>query len=459
MPIDLPHLATRIFNTPLMVQPDKLDTILAVVGPRVLSGGKIDADALDLGRPQPNAYRGEGRRLPLGGYMAGDGIAVLPILGTMVRRGSFLDSLSGLTSYDALTDAVTTIFADGEVRGVIAEMDTPGGEGGGVFDLARLIRNLSRDTGKPFWAHANEQADSAGYAIASQAEELWIATTGYVGSIGVVAAHIDMSKADEKAGLKWTYIYAGENKVAGNRHEPLSDTARSMVQEDIDDLYSMFVELVSEGRGLGEDEIRGTKANSYRGIRAVNVGLADKVGTLDEAVEAMASRLNSSSAPRQTAASARKMRVNAMANQNSDNEADTNPAPQASTPPAPAASTEPVAPQASAPAAVVEAVAQAASDNGMTAALQAERERCAGLASVAHQAAALGVEFDLNRAISGNVTVAAARETILDGAANRDAARAATPGYVAAPASGGGGKSGMTTEAKSSAWKGALKRR
>lgn len=461
MTTDLPHLATRVFNTPLMVQPDKLDTILAVVGPRILSGGRVDGHGIANDDRDMIAPAGVRRRLPMGGYLTGDGIAVLPILGTLVRRGSFLDSLSGMTSYQALTDAVTAIFADGEVRGVIAEMDTPGGEGGGVFDLARLIRNLSHETGKPFWAHANEQADSAGYALASQAEEIWLATTAFVGSIGVVAAHIDMSKADEKAGQKWTYVYAGENKVLGNRHEPLSDDAKLMLQEDIDDLYSMFIDLVSEGRGVEAGKIRDTKASSYRGEKAVNVGLADKVGTLDEAIEAFATRLSSTDTPRQTRDSARKLRVNAMSNEPNSNDATqktTSDAPE-STGSAPAGATAATPPAPQAAPATPEAAQAAATAAQAAIGFEAERARCVGLSGVAAQAGKLGVEFDLNAAISGGVTIEAARETILNAAANKDAAQAATPGFVPAPSTGGKGSSTLSAEQKSTAWGAALKRR
>jgi ClpP class serine protease len=70
-----------------------------------------------------------------------------------------------------------------------------------------------------------------------------VTRTGEVGSIGVVAVHIDESGADEKAGLAWTFVFAGECKIDGNAHEPLSDRARATIQADVDRLYGELCAL------------------------------------------------------------------------------------------------------------------------------------------------------------------------------------------------------------------------
>ncbi len=284
MAVDLPRVAGLVFNTPLMFDRHQLDTVLSLVGPRILDGfaGPMPAPAVE---PTRSRFIG-------GGYMAGEGIAVLPIVRTLVRRGSWLDAACGMASYGMISDAVTEILSDGSVRGLMLELDTPGGEAGGVFDLAGYIRDASESSGKPVWAHANELMASAGYAIGSAAERIWLAQTAVVGSIGVVAAHVDVSGADERAGVRWTYIYAGDHKVEGNMHEPLGDDARARVQADVDHLMDMFVRLVSHNRGMAAAAVRATKADMYRGRLAVESGLADEVGTLDEALTDFANHVH-----------------------------------------------------------------------------------------------------------------------------------------------------------------------
>jgi len=454
MPTDLPHLAASVFNTPLLVHRGKLDTILSAVGPRILTGEPLGSDVrASEPRRDRAAFSGSARRhFSAGGYLAEDGIAVLPVHGTLIRRGSWLDSLSGMTSYGAIMDGVSEILSDGQVRGMMMEFDTPGGEAGGVFDLAEFIRSAAESTGKPVWAHANELAASAGYALASTADRIWLSTTGEVGSIGVVAAHIDMSKADEKAGLKWTYVYAGEEKVDGNAHEPLSDRARDTIADDVDDLYSMFVELVAQNRAIPVADIRATNARVYRGTRALDIGLADDLGTFDEAMQSFALHLDEMQSVGGPVASASSLRRSLMAGRNtgttrSATEQEPEPAPAA--PAAPAAPVEPAAPAPapSAPVAPEPTEAEQASAS--------ERKRCADLTAISAQASRMGVAFNVADAIGKGTSASAAREAVMNAASEKDAAAATTAHATSRP----GGGSEITAEARKSAWSKAMKRR
>ena len=183
-------------------------------------------------------------------------------------------------------------MADPTVRGVILDVDSPGGEVGGLFDLVEQIGAIKAASDKPLWAVANEGALSAAYAIASAADRLYVTRTGEVGSVGVVAVHVDESGADAKAGLAWTFVFAGEQKVDGNAHEPLSERARATIQADVDRLYAEFCGLVAANRGMSSEAVRGTKAAIYRGELAIRAGLADRVGTLDLAIAEMAAELD-----------------------------------------------------------------------------------------------------------------------------------------------------------------------
>jgi len=212
------------------------------------------------------------------------GIAIVPVLGPLVARSDWLTALLGASEYGAVAEAVTAAAGDPEVRGIVLQVDSPGGEVGGLLDLVETIGSIKAHSGKPLWAVASEAALSAAYAIASVADRLYVTRTGEVGSIGVVAMHRDESAADAMAGLKWTLIHAGARKTDGNPHEPLSPRAMADIQADVDGLYDALVAIVAGNRGLHADAIRATQAAIYRGERAVKAGLADRVGALAQAV-------------------------------------------------------------------------------------------------------------------------------------------------------------------------------
>ena len=285
---DLPHLVSQVFNTPLLIQAQKLDTVLGSIGARLLAGHPIDFSGE---RPAAAANSSDGGATSGVGYYAGAGVGVLPILGTLVRRGSWMDSMSGMTSYASIQNSFTELMGDAKIQGVLLEIDSFGGEAGGVFDLVASMKAAAAHYEKPVWAVVNENGMSAGYALACAAEKIWLPQMGAVGSIGVVCAHVDMSKADEKEGLKWTYIYAGDHKTDGNPHEPLSGGAKALIQADVDSINGAFLALVADARGLTIEGVRNMQARSYRCKDAIAIGLADKRGTVAECVNAFASFL------------------------------------------------------------------------------------------------------------------------------------------------------------------------
>ena len=281
--IDLPHVASRAFGTPLMIARAKLERILGVLGPR-LAGNALSPIEPEADPPPRTSITVER-------------IAVVSVIGTLVSRSGYLDAASGLSSYAEIGEAIAAAMADPTVRGVVLDVDSAGGEVGGLFDLVEQIGAIKAASAKPLWAVANESALSAAYAIASAADRVYVTRTGEIGSVGVVAVHIDESGADAKAGLSWTFVFAGERKVDGNAHEPLSERARAAIQADVDRLYAELCALVAANRGLTPETVRGTQAAVYRGELAIRAGLADRVGTLDLAIAEMAAELDRSASP------------------------------------------------------------------------------------------------------------------------------------------------------------------
>jgi signal peptide peptidase SppA len=219
--------------------------------------------------PDVWAARGAGRA-------SGD-VTIIPVMGLLTQRGGYW----GMSS-TAIGQRFQDAMADGS-KAVVLEVDSPGGEVYGVDELASTIR--AARGGKPVVAVANSVAASAAYYIASQADEVLVTPSGEVGSIGVYAVHEDWSRALDEYGVTVTLVSAGEGKTTGNMFEPLSEGARAEMQASVDRYYGMFASAVAKGRRVPVEQIRSEwKAKMYGAKDAVAVGLADGVGTLDDAV-------------------------------------------------------------------------------------------------------------------------------------------------------------------------------
>jgi signal peptide peptidase SppA len=213
-------------------------------------------------------------------------VGILEISGALVSRPMPGPSGSGPMSYEEIRDQFDMLMDDPSVDAVVLRMDSPGGLAAGLFDLTDHIN--SRKGEKPVHAVVDDMAYSAAYGIASAADQIWVSRTGGVGSVGVVSYHIDQSEYDAKQGFKVTPIYAGSRKVDFSPHFPLSDEALRQEQEVVDRLYDMFTDAVSRYRGLSADAIRATEAGVFYGEKALEVGFADKVGTLRDALAYLA---------------------------------------------------------------------------------------------------------------------------------------------------------------------------
>jgi signal peptide peptidase SppA len=423
--MNLPHVASRVFGTPLMIARGKLEVILSVLAPR-LAGSGLDAVGSE---PYP---------APLSSITV-ERIAIVSVIGTLVSRSGYLDAASGLASYAEIGDAIGEAMADPSVRGVILDVDSSGGEVGGLFDLVEQICSIKAASQKPLWAVSNECALSAAYAIASTADRLYVTRTGEIGSIGVVAVHVDESGADAKAGLAWTFVFAGERKVDGNAHEPLSQRARTTIQADVDRLYAEFCALVAANRGISSETARRTNAAIYRGDLAVRAGLADRVGTLDLAIAEMATELDRSIPAAGVPTNPNTNRSPSMATNETEQILDqpSTQQPQASEPAPPA--TPKGAPAS--PATVAQAAAEPPQPD------QTERLRAefAEVAGVAAQAARLGVSVDAADAVRKGISAETLRRTVLETLASRAEASSV---IAAAPSTPAGGESPIVRRAK-----------
>jgi ClpP class serine protease len=238
------------------------------------------------------------------------------------------------------------------------------------------------------------------------------------------------------AGLKWTLINAGRKKVDGNPHEPLSPEAFADVQADVDALHNDLLAVIARNRGMSAAAVAATEAAIYRGQRGIDVGFADRLGSVDQALAELAGSLAPSrphlAQPRGSNAASPQLprRTSAVTTDTTTNvPADTDPAPQ--TP-----ETDPVTfaqPGAVVEPAPVQPAAAAAPDADATRRLRAE---FAEIAAIAAQAARLGVTIDAADTMAKGIRPEALRRSVLDALSQRAEASAVVAAAPQAPTAG-----------------------
>ena len=290
----LPFLSQRVFNVPLAISEQKAEVIIAALADRLGIAHMLRADGETV-QLVPHAWDDDGdvvdtnRRSRASsrdtGYDLVEGVAVIPIVGTLVQKNGTLRPYSGMTGYDGIRQAFLTAVTDPDVQAIVLDVDSCGGEVAGCFDLVDQIYESRGD--KPIWSILNECAYSAAYALASAADRVIVPRTGGTGSIGVVCCHVDFSKALDKAGVAVTFIQYGARKTEGAAEQPLTDGALARFQQDIDTLGELFVKTVARNRGISADAVRATEAGTYLGQSGVDLGLADLVASPDAAFRAL----------------------------------------------------------------------------------------------------------------------------------------------------------------------------
>jgi signal peptide peptidase SppA len=181
---------------------------------------------------------------PTGPVLHG-GVAVIAVNGFLHNNSGdvIFDQLLGGSSFETLREQFQSALNSPNVSSIIFDVDSPGGEVSGCFDLVDEIYNARGI--KPIYAVANEIAFAGAYAIASAAEKIFLPRTGGIGSVGVICVHVNQSKYDENIGVKFTPIYAGSHKADFDRHAPLSAAAQKARQDEINRIYELFVSTVA----------------------------------------------------------------------------------------------------------------------------------------------------------------------------------------------------------------------
>lgn len=285
---DLPrHLVTRLFNNPTALLPAAsaiaMDLLVRAAGSGMQAGA--------FGIEEEPADRDD-RRRP---YDVVAGVAVIPVRGVLIQRLGWLwyyGDLFGISGYDRVRLQFMQALADDQVDAIAFDIDSPGGEVAGCFDLVDTIYK-ARGT-KPIAAILGESAYSAAYAIASAVDpgRLWVPRTGGTGSVGVIYMHLSLAKWLANTGITPTLVTKGKFKGEGSELVDLSDGALARLQADVDAVGKLFDATVARNRGLSAKQVSATEAGTFLGAGGVDIGFADAVAAPDEAFRALLKQLD-----------------------------------------------------------------------------------------------------------------------------------------------------------------------
>jgi ClpP class serine protease len=366
----MPRAFELAASRPWLMLPDALDSLMAIADRQ----GDPEALEAKLGRPLDNTRMVTMR----------DGIAIIPVTGPIMRYANLFTRISGATSTQELATDLQTALDDPKVKGIILNVDSPGGEANGINELGDMI-HAARGK-KPIKAYGGGTVASAAYWIGSAADELVVDDTALLGSIGVV---VEVVLREAQQGEK-RYTITSSN--APNKRPNLeTEEGRAELSKTIDALSEVFVAKVARNLGVTPDQVpaMGDHGGLKVGAAAVASGLAHRLGSLESLITEMA---KAATTPRNLSMTIVKTTAELHA--------------------AIAAGTDPQTIQIAAPEQVDTAAikAEAAQE-----AANAERERINGI----HALATKGFETELQAAIDGGLSVEAAALTLFKAAQDR----------------------------------------
>lgn len=281
------RLISLIFNTPQLIREDVLDMAVHWANQAMnlnivnVHGATAQNDSAETQAASPSERRLQAAQ--------DTGVYVLPVHGVLVSRNTHLDPCYSMTSYEEIRGMLNAALNDPSIEHIVLDIDSPGGSTLGCFELVDDI--YAARAAKPITAISNFGAYSAGFAIASAATNLIVSRSSGVGSVGVIARHIDLSKRHEQQGIKITSIFAGARKDDLASHAPLTEEAGQWLTDLVNSHYETFTETVARNRGTSVASVKETEAGVFFGQKAVEMGFADSVESPQVAVNRIAAEV------------------------------------------------------------------------------------------------------------------------------------------------------------------------
>lgn len=267
-----------VLTSPWAIVPAKLFEIQEIYSTH-LRGDKIDIKAIEAQTGKPLKNKTEP-------YQVVNGTAIIPIQGVIAKKMNLFTQISGGVSTHLVGRDIKEALADDSIKSILLDIDSSGGTVDGVQELADIVFEGRGE--KPIVAYSDGIIASAAYWIGSAADKIYISgDTIDIGSIGVVASHKEYSGYEKQIGVKTTEVYAGKYKRIASQYKPLSKEGKQSIQDQVDYLYSIFVDQVAKNRGVSSEKVLKDMADGkiYIGKQAITAGLVDGVSTLDRLID------------------------------------------------------------------------------------------------------------------------------------------------------------------------------
>ena len=215
------------------------------------------------------------------GMIICDGLALINITGPITRSDGFCSYLFGGTSIDAVRAQLRQALASSAVQGIMLYVDSPGGSADGVADMADEI--YAARNSKPIHAYVDSMGCSAAYWLLTAASEVSICQTSAIGCIGAYSTFVDRSKMYEQAGVKQITVVSSQSPRKAL--DPTTDEGRQSIQDRLDTVVDIFIAGIARHRGVSPATVQETfgQGDAVIGAAAVARGMADSVGTFDQA--------------------------------------------------------------------------------------------------------------------------------------------------------------------------------
>ncbi len=216
--------------------------------------------------------------------VGGGAVAVIRVDGVIAGTGSSFD---GIMTPEHFYDLMNKAEEDARVKAIVLRVDSPGGTVAASEEVARYVK-LAK---KPVVVSVGDVGASGAYMMASQSDEVWAMPGSAVGSIGVISEIPNVSELLDKVGVEFQVITAGKYKDAGSPYRPLTSEERGLIQGSVDEAYGQFIDIVAEGRDMPRSDVESLATGwVWSGAEAQKLGLVDKLGTNQDALDAAAKR-------------------------------------------------------------------------------------------------------------------------------------------------------------------------
>jgi protease-4 len=202
-----------------------------------------------------------------------DRVAVLPITGIIESERQFVKDLDSFRE-------------DPSVKAFVVEIRSPGGGVGASQAIHGELERLRREDERPVIAWIGDVGASGGYYVALPADSIFALPGSITGSIGVIMQFPNAEELFRKVGVELEVVKSGRLKDIGSPVRELTEQERMVLQELVDDVWNQFVEAVMQGRDLDRPRVEDlADGRIFSGERALDMGLIDRLGTLQDALD------------------------------------------------------------------------------------------------------------------------------------------------------------------------------